>query len=361
MLLITSNFNTFSSSFFFNQIFVQSVLWSKWVKKYKCFSEYENDIKIELDDSSNELSYKNICLKVMRRQSEKVLLKYKQLLLTKINNFTRQIDLKTLLNDAKIVNFELIFYDKSMNQLYKSSNYKLSPFDMCSSICWSNFDDLISPDIIKQIETMRIYSKISLFLQIANNKVLKPFSSISNSKSNTITKRSILYEYKINLRNFETPSTNEKLFSNSMINLYLCDKELIVALWNTNDAVSIIKTYLFNFIHSYNLKIKNCAFMTYNLTYTNDLVNKIFSFDYDIEQEKKFKETLKKSNLKDLELDPKFGLHDYFVYFSFRNQTNTVVLTHSVDLFKTRFDYCSHFNSMFFYILLIYSSHFSIC
>ena len=173
----------------------------------------------------------------MRKHSEKVLLKYKQLLLTKINNFTRQIDLKTLLSDANIVNFELIFYDKSMNQLYKSSNYKLSPFDMCSSICWSSFDDLTSPDIIKQIEIMRIYSKISLFLQISNNKVLKPFSALSNSKSNTITKRTILYEYKINLRNIET-SFNEKLFSNSMINLYLCDKELIVALWNSNDSVS---------------------------------------------------------------------------------------------------------------------------
>ena len=98
--------------------------------------------------------------------------------------------------------------------------------------------------------------------------------------------------------------------------------------------------------------------MTHNLTYTNDLVNKIFSFDYDIEQEKKYKAALNKSNLKDLELDHKFGLHDYFVYFSFRNQTSTVVLTHSVDLFKTRFDYCNDFNSTYIFILKVRVHHF---
>lgn len=217
------------------------------MKKYKCFTEYENDIKSELDKLSDPStvsnmsektpSFKNICLKVMRKHSEKVLLKYKQLLVTKIHNFTRQVDLKTLLSDANIVNFEVIFYDKSMNQLYKNSNYKLSPFDMCSSICWSSFDDLgMSPDIVRQVEIMRIYSKISLFLQISNNKVLKPFSTLSNSKSNTITKRTLLYENKVNLRNFDE-SQVEKLFSNSMINLYLCDKDLLVAFWKSDDTV----------------------------------------------------------------------------------------------------------------------------
>ena len=167
----------------------------------------------------------------MRKHSEKVLVKYKQLLLTKTNVLTRQIDLKTVLN---FVNFEIIFYDKKMNELYKNSTYKLNIFDMCSSICWANFDDLVSVETIRQVEVLRIYAKISLFLQISNNKVLKPFSSISNNKSNTVTKRSLVYECKFNLKNFDT---NEKIFSNSLINLYLCNKDLLVGIWNSNNEM----------------------------------------------------------------------------------------------------------------------------
>ena len=71
-----------------NKIFISSsLLWSKWVKKYKCFTEYENDIKNKLnklsdltaDSTKKTLSYKNICLNVMRQHGEKTLVKYKTL------------------------------------------------------------------------------------------------------------------------------------------------------------------------------------------------------------------------------------------------------------------------------------------
>jgi hypothetical protein len=254
----------------------------------------------------------------MRKHGEKTLVKYKTLLMTKINSFTRQINLKTLLNDANIVNFEIIFYDKSMKPLYSNSTYKINTFDTSASICWSNFDDLVSTDLVKQIEFMRIYAKISLFLQISN-KVLKPFSTVSNSKANTLTKRSLINEYKFNLKNFDT---NENLFTNSMIKLYLCDKNLITGIWNSNDS-----------------SVKSIAFITFNLFYTSNLVNLIF--DHVEFDDAKIKSFNRKSNLKDLELDSKFGLHDYFVYFSFRNQTSSVFLTHMVDIYKTRFDYCN--------------------
>ena len=80
--------------------------------------------------------------------------------------------------------------------------------------------------------------------------------------------------------------------------------------------------------------------MTHNLVYTIELVNKIFSFDCDTEHDL-VKSTIKKSNKKDQELDRNFGLHDYFVYISFRNQTNSIFLTHIVDVYKSRFEFCN--------------------
>lgn len=81
-------------------------------------------------------------------------------------------------------------------------------------------------------------------------------------------------------------------------------------------------------------------FITFNLVYTKQFVNRIFT-THNEEHEKKIKAQKYKSNLKDMELDPKFGLHDYFVHFCLRNQTSSVFLVHNVDIFKTSIEFCS--------------------
>ena len=53
-----------------------------------------------------------------------------------------------------------------------------------------------------------------------------------------------------------------------------------------------------------------------------------------------------KSNPNDLQLDSKLGLHDYFVYFCMRNQTNSIFISHIVDVYKAKIDFCKNLGDL---------------
>lgn len=279
----------------------------------------EKDYEAEIDETlalpNARVSYKKICLRVIRRKSDNTLLRYKEIMIKYQKRSTRQLDLKPLFEQKNFVSFEIEFLNRKMNCLFKANKNSVNAFEASLSITWSEFNNL-NDDLIQEIEFVRVYTRIPLFIEF-KDKFIKPASEKKLFQCKFA--RNLIYEARLSLLKSKLVKDYHKICDSSMIKVYENRNNLILGIWNGEN------------------EIQNLAFITLNLVFQKSLLTNILTYKSNASVDQEQEHT---PNKNDVQLDNKFGLHDYNVYFGIRNQTQTQFASQKILVYKADFKMC---------------------
>jgi hypothetical protein len=179
----------------------RSGLWSKWVKIFQC----ESDYRIQL--SSRDTLPKQACLDALKQKTKLKLTKLKQAIVKKPHAYTRQLDLKSILSEKKMFTFQVEFYDKTKNMIFKDERVKLSTNEMSVSLVSTNLSSLDS-NSCSSIQSACLYA---YRLCVIKHKIS-------------------IHEFELSLK--DKPMHDLKLFENKLIEVFDTRQNVMFAIWN---------------------------------------------------------------------------------------------------------------------------------
>ncbi len=273
---------------------LQRSFWLKWSQKFRI----KNEIN-ELIASVNSIQANTfkLCFKQIICQKRNLhLFKLHSKISKKLNKFTNLPDLSQSLNTS--LNWYLNIYDnrdKLVEILQSDEEYY---FEGSCSIIWYKQTNKLN----KIAPKFKIFASIPVYLDLNDGKLVNSLkkSDICSFLDVNQGNKYLVYESKLN-----TSALVSLSHIKSMIEIFRLNKELLVGSWLTSS--------------------NDLAFLTFN---------KVFDFEFISLISNQKIETGSKRYSNDLELDSRFGLHDYQVYFCIRNQTNTIFFSLSQHVYS---------------------------
>ncbi len=273
---------------------LQRSFWLKWSQKFRI----KNEIN-ELIASVNSIQANTfkLCFKQIICQKRNLhLFKLHSKISKKLNKFTNLPDLSQSLNTS--LNWYLNIYDnrdKLVEILQSDEEYY---FEGSCSIIWYKQINKLN----KTAPKFKIFASIPVYLDLNDGKLVSSLkkSDICSFLDVNQGNKYLVYESKLN-----TSALVSLSHTKSMIEIFRLNKELLVGSWLTSS--------------------NDLAFLTFN---------KVFDFEFISLISNQKIETGSKRYSNDLELDSRFGLHDYQVYFCIRNQTNTIFFSLSQHVYS---------------------------
>ena len=292
-------------------------LWIKLSKLYKCTNE--------IDQMTRELAidYKQALKRFICTKRELVLFKLGEKLNKKTNMYTGLPDLKSFQVDIANLDWRLKFSDKHSNTLFCLKSNEQNNFEAGFSVVWSNFSE-VNPQMLVEVEKIQVLVNVPIYFDYKSGKV-----SSQKSKScyyNINTEKFLVTD----IENFfkELPSKNRKLVEQKLLH-----EDPIIKIFNMNN----------NFLIGYwtgSSRSSIPAFLSFNAVFDSKLIDAIFRQKSLISKKSKSAKGPSSSVNSDLELDSKFGLHDYKVYLCMRNQTKSNFLSLSQEVFVADLKKC---------------------
>lgn len=193
----------------------------------------------ELDlivSDSKEKSYKKAFKSLYCQKRDLKLYKLSEKLNKKVNNYTGLPDLKAFLNDFENLDWCMEFYDKKENLLLSIQATEINNFEAGYSVIWSNLNEL--DKLYYEAQKIKIFASIPVYIDLKNGR-------LSTKKENRLyyninSNKMLVKDFDIHFNDFHNKNKNlviEKIYENSIINMFSVNKDIIIAFW-TNTKVS---------------------------------------------------------------------------------------------------------------------------